>query len=413
MAVNSTASDPNNGFSAALYRTVTARVFGNNPLAAQGVQYDATGKTQTIESVNTSNSPVSLFEEVYGNPAFYPPNLAAGAIPGNSVSPVPTDIPTMTLTSNGHSDLIQLATGSGIDLTLMGSAGDPGDIVYGDSGKDTITTTSGNNLVIGGTGLSTLQGGSGHDTLWGGTGATALVQGGSGNDQRLEGGLSPLDVGTTDDTLVAGSGQDDTLWAAYNDVVENGTAATGKETLISGVTGKDTMTGNGSTYYEIRGLAKVVIHAGQTASSSDTITANSGTDGSAVAGGPEQITTTAGHNFITLGSGYSTLSAGGDDSISLINGGFDTVDASQGADTIRIGAAPAGSDSITGNASTEVYFSSGLTPTSVVPPATNPSTTGGVTTITFTQGSVVVLNGVSQNNIHFLSPSGNPDSNNF
>jgi Ca2+-binding RTX toxin-like protein len=357
-------------FSFAATKYVNQTVFAPSPINQNGVENDTTGSgNQTVPSANATGNPVYIWNEI--------------------VASTSGDIPSLNLTTNGHADAIVLDTGAGINLTDLGSAGDPGDTIFGDNGKDSIAVTQGNNFVVAGSGPTTLQAGSGHDTMWGG--GQSSVVGGTGDDQKLSGGLFP----TAHDTLVAGTGHDDTLWAGFGSVVENGQAAAGNETLISGVAGDDTMTGNGHTFYELRnGDANVSINAGPNAGASDTISALAG------AVGDENITTTSGTNFITLGSGYSTLTSGGADSVSLVNGGQSYVHATgTAADTVQFGG-EGGDDIVYGQSSTAttIEISAGLTQSSTDASSIDPTTgvpPGSVasTTITFSNGSTLTYAG--------------------
>lgn len=350
-------------FSTAIASFVNTRIFDNNLLQQQGVQTDNTGMTQTEES--TSNGlPVTIFNEVTGAD------------------------PTMTLTTNGHANVIVLnlsAQAGGINFTDAGSTGDPGDVIFGDNNTDTITTVQGNNLVIAGSGPTTLQGGSGADTLWGG-GQSSVVAG-SGNNQKVVGGLSP----SAHDTVVGGSGSGDTLWAGFGDVTM--TAGTGSnQQFWSGWQGNDSMTLNDTSHVWVRdGVANVTISAGGNAQSQDVISADAGVLGNM------SVTTYGGKNDISVGSAYNTINSAGDDSIYLVNGGANAVkNTGSGSDTVFVGAAIA-DDSVTGASSgvTHIEYSANISPIDT-------STSGGVTTVVFNQGTVVTYSG----NVTISSDSG-------
>ncbi len=127
---------------------------------------------------------------------------------------------------------------SGNDTIDCGGA-NPGKIVYGNGGNDTITGSvfvdkiygqDGNDTMTGGIGNDVLVGGNGHDTLTGSAGNDSLA-GGSGNDTV---------TGSEGDDSIHGDGDNDTLSGGVgNDYLRGGLGTD----IINGDAGNDYLSG--------------------------------------------------------------------------------------------------------------------------------------------------------------------------
>jgi RTX calcium-binding nonapeptide repeat (4 copies) len=173
--------------------------------------------------------------------------------------------------SGGSSGPITLQLGAGEDfnglgfaLTSDGNGGttialvaEPGQVLNGGNGNDTLTGAAGNDVISGGNGNDILNGGRGDDTISGGNGNDRLdgglgndnLSGGNGDDVLLGGagndaldggnGDDSLDGGTGNDTLSGGNGNDHLVAGAGDDTLSGGN---GNDCLFGG-TGDDTLTG--------------------------------------------------------------------------------------------------------------------------------------------------------------------------
>ncbi|MEE1656931.1 hypothetical protein VB618_12045 [Microvirga sp. CF3062] len=158
--------------------------------------------------------------------------------------------------------------------------------------EDTLVGGTGNDdTIIGGGGNDTLGGGGGNDTLIGGGGNDTLT-GGDGNDT--------LDGGTGNDTLDGGAG---------NDTLDGGS---GNDTLIGG-TGDDTITGGDGN---------------------DTLDGGSGNDTLVGGSGDDTLTGGEGNDTLDGGTGNDTLNGGDGNDILTGGDGNDTLDGGPGDDTM-------------------------------------------------------------------------------
>ena len=292
-------------FNNAALAAINFRINGNSPVHNALTQYDTVGVNSTLLSGN------QIFVE---------------ESPGSS---------TISLVTNGAAAEVILNPAAAINFTDLGSQGDAGDVIVGsNTNGEKITVTQGANYVFAGSGANTIQGGTGADTLWGG--GQSVLEGGTGNNQRLNGGFTT----SAQDTLIGGSGTE-TLWVGYgNDSLQGGSGA---NTIYSGVSGDDTITGGGHSDIIGRG-ANELVNAGNTANAQDSVVAGPGFT---------TINTTAGSTDITTGAGDATINSGGSDSIHLTNGGYQDVTNTAGADTVYIGTT-LGADTITGTSSAGV-----------------------------------------------------------
>lgn len=135
-------------------------------------------------------------------------------------------------------------TGSG---TITGSAGD--DVLVGDTGESTnINGGAGDDTITGGSAAETIDGGAGDDTINGGGGADTIL-GGAGDDEITMGGSAEtVDAGDGDDTVIAagnllygsatiGGAGTDILSANAGTSAANGSTVSGFETLTLATAG--------------------------------------------------------------------------------------------------------------------------------------------------------------------------------
>ncbi len=142
-----------------------------------------------------------------------------------------------------------ISLGDGAD-SFLGSV--VGELVYGDSGNDTLNGGGGVDTLIGGGGVDTLIGGEGDDVLVGGTSVDDLrdvvygglgndsIDGGYGNDElRGDAGADTILGGFGADTVIGGDGDDQLTAQAYGDEIFGGAGAD----FINGGFGHDRVNG--------------------------------------------------------------------------------------------------------------------------------------------------------------------------
>jgi Ca2+-binding RTX toxin-like protein len=248
--------------------------------------------------------------------------------------------------ANGTTDEVDssisfsLATAANVEmLRLTGSAdidgtgSKNGDLLFGNSGKNTLDGTDGSDLLSDSSGGDdTLLGGKGNDTLNDNKGNNSL-DGGDGNDIINASGA------TGNDTLSGGTGTDQIDDFGGNNAVDGGAgndtivmhAATGDDTILGG-DGDDDITDNGGT---------------------NTIDAGKGNDKVTLLGGSDDVTGGDGNDAIfSFASTASTLSgnAGNDDLQS--HNKVDTLDGGDGNDFLS---SLAGSITMIGGKGNDLY----------------------------------------------------------
>ena len=163
--------------------------------------------------------------------------------------------------SEDYTELGFALTSDGNGGTTIALVAEPGQVLNGGNGNNTLTGAAGNDLISGGNGNDILNGGRGHDTLSGGNGNDSLdggignddLSGGNGDDtllgaagnDSLSGGNGDdwLDGGSGVDTLTGGNGNDHLAAGAGNDLLSGGNG----DDWLGGGAGDDTLTGgNGS-----------------------------------------------------------------------------------------------------------------------------------------------------------------------
>ncbi len=200
---------------------------------------------------------------------------------------------------------------------LDGGAGD--DTIFGANGADTIDGGSDADVLFGNGGSDIIRGGDGADMIDGGLGRDWLY-GGAGND-KISVDVNDIAYGGADNDTIIGTVTTAQLFGeAGDDTIE--VTANGAST-ISGGAGEDKITVSGTGGVYVTGDA-----------GNDTITTSSGND--TVNGG-------SGANNVDLGAGDDTLIfvlrdkvLGTNPDKSFIYGGYDTVEAGIGTDTLRI-----------------------------------------------------------------------------
>ncbi|MDJ0553679.1 MAG: peroxidase family protein [Microcoleaceae cyanobacterium MO_207.B10] len=138
------------------------------------------------------------------------------------------------------SDVLQLNTGIE-DVSGNVFFVQPGDVLNGNSGNDSLSGGAGNDTLNGRGGQDTLNGAAGDDELKGGAGKD-ILNGDAGNDELTGGkGKDSLDGGAGDDELTGGKGKDSLDGGAGDDQLKGND---GQDTLNGGA-GNDELTGNG------------------------------------------------------------------------------------------------------------------------------------------------------------------------
>ncbi|WP_420471075.1 M10 family metallopeptidase C-terminal domain-containing protein [Brevundimonas sp. FT23042] len=295
-----------------------------------------------------------------------------------------------------------------------------GSTLNGDAGADTLTGGEGPDTLNGGADNDTLIGGAGNDTLNGGDGIDTAVYSGNRAAYTLSTSNGVTTVSGPDgaDTLtnverlqfadglfdiagnpiqgtgpIEGTPNADTLTGTSGDDVINGL---GGDDVIEGLAGNDTLNGGDGSdtavFSGTIGQSTVVTNGGTT-----TVTGPDGTDtltnveylrfsdGTLIvgAGGGQLIEGTAGADTIN-GTAFNDQINGGAGADTILGGaGNDAINAGDGDDTITGGA---GADAIDGGAGYDTAIFSGNRADYSL------STTGGVTTITGTDGVDTVVN---------------------
>ncbi|MDJ0684899.1 MAG: calcium-binding protein [Alphaproteobacteria bacterium] len=210
-----------------------------------------------------------------------------------------------------------LAIGRGGDDDLVG--GDAADVLIGGKGQDTLTGGAGDDVLIGGDNRDVIDGGAGDDTLNAGTGWDS-VYGGDGDDTLIVEDKvreqETFDGGAGDDTLKAGSDGDETLAVRHFDSTDDGNVVGIEKLEAAGIVGDQS-----DNVIDLSGIASVdlgkdgLISGGKGA---DTITGNQ--DANTIAGGN-------GNDVLNGGGGNDQLTGGTGKDIFVFESGFqsDTV----------------------------------------------------------------------------------------
>ena len=304
--------------------------------------------------------------------------------------------PGIVLNGTGSADT--LAGGIGDD-TLSGAGGN--DVLDGGDGNDRLTGGTGNDALSGGDGDDVFvygSGSNGFDALDGGLGANDRILAAAGGvtiglsslsgvevidaggfaNVRLAGstganlfdlslvtlvGISAIDAGSGNDTVIGSDGADTIIAGSGNDVLSGG--AGDDLVLVGASAGIDTITGGGGTD-TVRATAANVSVTVSTATLADVeifdgggfanfrlvgTSAANAFDFSAVTltgvaaidagSGNDTVLGSSGDDTIVAGKGNDALSGGGGDDLFLVgaSAGLDTITGGSGADVIRASAA--------------------------------------------------------------------------
>ncbi|MCT4579567.1 Hint domain-containing protein [Donghicola sp.] len=283
--------------------------------------------------------------------------------------------------------------GSGND-TLLGAAGN--DVLYGDEGNDSIDGGSGNDLIYGGADDDTITGGLGRDTVYGGDGNDTWLAGGtdSGTDVvYLEGGDDVAEVGyyTPADGLEVLDGGDG------NDTIAlDGTAV---DAFDLGITLNDDGTATNIGFAtQVLNFENVRGNSGANA-----ITGNLLDNELIGAGGQDTLSGGGGNDTLDGGADNDTLDGGDGDDILTGGAGADSQTGGAGNDTFIIGsAADANGDVIIGGTGPDDTTDQDAIDLSALDPASytitavdDPNDSGAKTgTVNFTTGEVLTFSGI-------------------
>jgi cyclophilin family peptidyl-prolyl cis-trans isomerase len=279
-------------------------------------------------------------------------------------------------------DLDNTITGNGGDNTLLGGAGgdtihagDGVDIVYGESGADWLYGEGGNDVLVGGTGDDFIDGGAGGDSVYGEDGNDTLsggsdfvfdqLVGGAGND-TLHG-----DSGLGDFDYLIGNDGDDTYWVdtPADLVFEN--AGEGHDTVYANI--------SGTGYYLYANIEDLIL-VGTTPFGVGNELDN-------------HITGNGVGNYLLGGAGNDTLNGLGGDDVLYGEAGADifVFGPGSGADTIA--------DFVPGTDRIDLSAIAGFF-TSFADVQAHMVENGGTTAINLGGGSYIVINGVTNAQLH-------------
>ena len=302
-----------------------------------------------------------------------------------------------TIVAGGGTNMIQFATGAGVDgASIVG--GSVADTIVGATGANTIAGGSGTESISGGPGADSISAGNGADTIYGLDGNDTIVAGNGNDFVAGGGGADSIVVGMGNDTIygyqqtvgasdvdgantiVSGGGNDLIYTGQIGDNVQVNSAATPGNTTIIGAGGQDTVNliwashsshnvvttgkGPGSLIWEGGGADTITATAPDTvdyAFNSDGITASyTGTVGT-VSDGTSGDTLNNVDNLV--GSSYAdTLSAGNAANFYLAGGGGnDVLTAGSGADTLENGSffGTIGNDILNGGSGKDTFITDG------------------------------------------------------
>ena len=197
----------------------------------------------------------------------------------------------LTINTNASGTASVITGGAGNDSLLGGSKADT---ISGGTGDDTISGAAGADVITGGDGDDSITGGSGIDNLSGGSGNDTFVLGTTASDFTGATTAETVDGGEGNDSLSFGDAAYTILAAELAGIKSVENLVFGATTNATSVTLNDAVfTSNGTTSLTIdldaATTSDVTINASAvTAANSVTIlytAANSGTDGSSIAGG--------------------------------------------------------------------------------------------------------------------------------
>ncbi|WP_349620134.1 Ig-like domain-containing protein [Azospirillum argentinense] len=210
-------------------------------------------------------------------------------------------------------------------VTLTGGEGNQ--VVYGDSGAQSMILGPGDDFLSGGGGNDTVASTSGNDTLYGDAGhdlmhggdGDDLMNGGSENDTMGGGGGRDTMGGGTGNDILFGEGDDDILFGEEGDDVL--VLGAGSD-MADGGAGNDTLFGEDGD---------------------DTLFGESGDDILSLGAGNDMADGGDGNDTLFGGAGDDVMVGGGGDDVLFLDQGADTVWGGAGADTFAFGGASGGS----------------------------------------------------------------------
>ncbi len=247
----------------------------------------------------------------------------------------------------------QIDGGDGADIIegdgFISFPGDGSDRLDGGAGEDTIRGSGGDDTILGGADSDHLYGGAGRDRL----------EGGEGNDFLTGFGEEGYGLDTDPDTIIGGNG-DDRIWVGWGDSADGGA---GNDTILlsffsvatSGVVADLRQLMNGGTMEIGGGTLTGIEYVGHVSLTpyADTVVAGAiapGLSGIELSGwgGDDDLTGTAGVDWIYGGDGNDILRSGGGTNPSVHPSG-DRLAGEAGNDTIYAGADGVTASGGTGN----------------------------------------------------------------
>ena len=337
----------------------TYAVLGMGSVDSGGLAYTVTGTAAEVTAAlhalvfvpsAGSSLPTTYTASITGN-GNAPTLIDAG--PGNDVLSAMDNGDTV-LAGAGQDTIYGAASGGS---ELVGGLGH--DTFIGAGGATTVFSGGAGSIYYGGSADSTLIQGSGQDTFYSGSGnavvyggsGNGLAYGGSDNLAFIGGSGEETVIGALGNNTVYGGSQAITAYGNGSGLYEGGTS--GQNTILSGL-GSSTLVGGGDTDLLVAlGSSNDLLVAG---SGQDTLTGtNSLGDNTYIGGsGNTLIAAGPGHSLVIGGSGYDTVYAGsgGGDLTYFGTSGSDEVIGSAIADTFAVGS---GNETLIGSGGTDTY----------------------------------------------------------
>ncbi|AIB15258.1 hypothetical protein ABAZ39_25530 (plasmid) [Azospirillum argentinense] len=209
--------------------------------------------------------------------------------------------------------------------TLTGGEGNQ--VVYGDSGAQSMILGPGDDFLSGGGGNDTVASTSGNDTLYGDAGDD-LMHGGDGDDL--------MNGGSENDTMGGGGGRDTMGGGTGNDILfgENG------DDILFGEEGDDVLVLGAGSDMADGGAGNDTLFGEE---GDDTLFGGNGDDILSLGAGNDMADGGDGNDTLFGGAGDDVMVGGGGDDVLFLDQGADTVWGGAGADTFAFGGASGGS----------------------------------------------------------------------
>jgi T1SS-143 domain-containing protein len=298
---------------------------------AAGGSYDGGAGTDTLRIELTAEQAEnqSVLSELHDFRQFMADNRDTGS---NSEQGAVFTFSTLGVSVRNWEELEVYVEGHAQDLDqLLGDPGSPGDTIYGDWQRNTLTGTENDDTMYGMGDRDTLYGSGGDDTLDGGTQNDKLY----GNDG--------------DDTLYGDHGSDKLYGQEGNDLLDGGTSndklygGTGDDTLL-GDHGSDTLYGDEGNDTLYGGTSNDKMYGG---TGDDTLFGEHGSD---------RMYGDDGNDTLVGGSSNDTLFGGTGDDLLIGEHGDDTLEGGDGNDTLEGGS---GNDKLYGDAGDDLFIFGG------------------------------------------------------